>query len=227
MTRQIPRAWRRSVADWIGFLFYGGIAAHLLWVSRPMSLLLLPTFAHEALIALSFLMRGPASVRARGWTARAVAYVGALGLVVFIAGARAVAPEWLTPTASLEARAAGLILWFAGSVFGLWAVWHLRRSFSLEAEARALVTSGPYRFARHPIYTGYLLQYAGMWAIYPTLPFALALVAWFLVLRVRVSYEEAVLQSAFADYGGYMQSVGRFMPRSVVVRRAPVAGGTS
>ena len=36
-----------------------------------------------------------------------------------------------------------------GSVLGLWPLWYLRHSFSLEPEARTLVVAGPYRLARH------------------------------------------------------------------------------
>ncbi|MBN1332693.1 MAG: isoprenylcysteine carboxylmethyltransferase family protein [Synergistales bacterium] len=41
--------------------------------------------------------------------------------------------------------------------FTIWALWYLRRSFSITAEVRELVTKGPYRWVRHPMYLGEIL----------------------------------------------------------------------
>jgi protein-S-isoprenylcysteine O-methyltransferase Ste14 len=107
-------------------------------------------------------------------------------------------------------RTAGAILWLAGAVLCLWPLWYLRRSFSLEPEARTLVTSGPYRLARHPIYTVYLLINAGILLRHLTVPFALVLAVWVALLLVRVRYEEGVLASAFPNYPEYRRRVRAF-----------------
>ena len=90
--------------------------------------------------------------------------------MVFILVAGTVQPEWLRPTPNETLRFAGTILWLAAAVLCLWPLWYLRRSFSLEPEARTLVTSGPYRLARHPIYTVYLLINAGILLRHLTVP---------------------------------------------------------
>lgn len=54
-----------------------------------------------------------------------------------------------------------LIAIFAGMTlttsFTIWALFWLRRSFSLTAEVRELVKGGPYRWVRHPMYLGEIM----------------------------------------------------------------------
>ena len=77
-----------------------------------------------------------------------------------------------------------------------------------------LVTHGPYRWVRHPLYsTGLIfcisltLLTAVWWvAVWGLLPFIL--------LLLRTSQEEARLIDAFGnEYRDYMQRTGRFLPR--------------
>jgi len=104
----------------------------------------------------------------------------------------------------------GAVLWIAGALLSLWPLWYLRRSFSVEPEARALVTSGPYRLARHPIYTVYLLINAGILLRHFTLPFAAVVGVWLVSLLLRIRYEEGVLSSAFPEYLEYRRRVRAF-----------------
>ena len=46
------------------------------------------------------------------------------------------------------------------SALTAWGIWTLRRSFSITVEARDLVTEGPYRWVRHPVYLGEVLSAA-------------------------------------------------------------------
>jgi protein-S-isoprenylcysteine O-methyltransferase Ste14 len=130
--------------------------------------------------------------------------------MAFILVAARVEPGWLRPTPLPVLRTAGAILWLAGAVLSLWPLWYLRRSFSLEPQARDLVTSGPYRLARHPIYTVYLFINTGILLRHLTIPFAIVLVFWVALLLVRVRYEEGVLTSAFPDYPEYRRRVRAF-----------------
>lgn len=41
-----------------------------------------------------------------------------------------------------------------GTALTLWALWHLRGSFSILVEARERVSTGPYRIFHHPMYVG-------------------------------------------------------------------------
>jgi protein-S-isoprenylcysteine O-methyltransferase Ste14 len=78
----------------------------------------------------------------------------------------------------------------------------------------ALVTDGPYRYVRHPLYSYGLLFYlllAVVTALWWLL--AVAAVAW-AVLVWRMGREEANLVAQFGDeYRRYMARTGRFVPR--------------
>jgi protein-S-isoprenylcysteine O-methyltransferase Ste14 len=200
----------RHWSDWAGTAAFVAIAVGL-WRRAPeFGVLILPGLIQELLIAISFLVRGRARAAAPGWVPRAVAYANSFLIMVFILVAARVEPDWLRPTPQPGLRTAGAILWLAGAVLSLWPLWYLRRSFSLEPQARDLVTSGPYRLARHPIYTVYLFINAGILLRHLTIPFAIVLVLWVALLLVRVRYEEGVLTSAFPDYPDYRRRVRAF-----------------
>jgi protein-S-isoprenylcysteine O-methyltransferase Ste14 len=62
-------------------------------------------------------------------------------------------------------RAAGLIVMWLGLAIRVWAVAALGRAFRTTVEVdpdQAIVSSGPYRWVRHPSYTGLLLIVAGL-----------------------------------------------------------------
>ena len=60
--------------------------------------------------------------------------------------------------------AVGAVVFLSGLGLALWARVHLGRNWGMPMTERAepeLVTSGPYRFVRHPIYSGILLGMLG------------------------------------------------------------------
>jgi protein-S-isoprenylcysteine O-methyltransferase Ste14 len=200
----------RHWSDWAGTLAFTAIGVGL-WRQAPeFGILILPGLIQELLIAVSFLVRGRARAGAPTLASRVVAYANSFLIMVFVMVASRVQPEWLRPTPEPVLRTAGAVLWLAGAVLCLWPLWYLRRSFSLEPEARTLVTSGPYRLARHPIYTVYLLINTGILLRHLTLPFALVMAAWIALLLVRVRYEEGVLASTFPEYPEYRRRVRAF-----------------
>src|SRR5579862_1720737 len=61
-------------------------------------------------------------------------------------------------------EAIGTVVFACGIALAVWARLHLGRNWGMPMTQRAepeLVTSGPYRFVRHPIYTGLLIAIAG------------------------------------------------------------------
>jgi protein-S-isoprenylcysteine O-methyltransferase Ste14 len=112
----------------------------------------------------------------------------------------------------------GLLLMWAGLAIRVWAIVVLGRSFRMTVEVDAdqkVIDSGPYRWVRHPSYSGILLLmlglglYYGNWAallILLVLPTA--------TLIHRIFVEEAVLTEVMGPpYADYAARTKRLMPR--------------
>jgi len=108
-----------------------------------------------------------------------------------------------------------LILMSAGSLVSLLGVMHLRRSFAIRVEARALVQSGPYRWIRHPIYLGYFITFLGSCILHFN-GLTAALYAIFILAQIaRARLEEEKLVESFPAYAAYQERTGMFVPRMV------------
>ena len=111
---------------------------------------------------------------------------------------------------ALEAVSAALIA--CGTALALVSMLALGRSFSVMAEARALVTGGPFRLVRHPLYLAEELAILGA-ALQFVWPASLALVAAQFAFQIRrMSNEEALLRRTFPQYAPYAARTPRFVP---------------
>jgi len=116
----------------------------------------------NALVGGLFLLRRPAAATIRGWDLLLVP----VGLFLPLLWRAAVVSEGgAAPAASLlaavpEGLAAAVEL--AGALVTVWAVVALGRSFGLFPADRGLVTGGPYRLVRHPMYLAQALTGLGV-----------------------------------------------------------------
>jgi protein-S-isoprenylcysteine O-methyltransferase Ste14 len=202
----------RTWSDWVGVVAFTAIGVNLYRQSPEFGILILPGILQELIVAASFLLRPRRQRAANGLMPRLVAYANTFGVMLFLLYAAARHPDWIRPTDNPGLRTVGAWLWLGGAVASLWPLWYLRRSFSVEPEARDLVTSGPYRWARHPIYAVYLLINGGILLSHFTIPLAAVLAGWLATLIIRVRYEEQVLATAFPQYREYRRRVGAFGP---------------
>ena len=114
-------------------------------------------------------------------------------------------------------RMASVAIFTLGMAFRWWAIIHLGRFFTVDisvAEGHRVVDNGPYRFVRHPSYTGLLMQYAG-WALSLNSVVAVPVVfiPAFLSLRYRMRVEEAALTDALGEnYAAYCRRTKRLVP---------------
>jgi protein-S-isoprenylcysteine O-methyltransferase Ste14 len=77
-----------------------------------------------------------------------------------------------------------------------------------------LVTSGPYHWVRHPLYSMGMLSYLSFALLSANWFIAALSVAVFIILNMRLPQEEAALIEKFGDaYREYMQRTGRFLPK--------------
>lgn len=116
------------------------------------------------------------------------------------------------------AQIAGMIMVTVGVSLALWCV----LTFAVVGKGtpapfdppRRLVVSGPYRFARNPMYIGAGLAAAGTALFYGSGGLWLFTAGFLLVIHVFIlAYEEPTLRRTFgADYEAYRNRVGRYWP---------------
>lgn len=79
-------------------------------------------------------------------------------------------------------------------------------------KSAVLRVSGPYRYVRHPIYSGVLALAAAMALTGRSLLHLLAFAALVAVLNVKACFEEALLTQRFPNYPAYARRTRRFLP---------------
>lgn len=130
--------------------------------------------------------------------------------------------EWLLPSAALIAglglphRAIGLAAIGLGLALAVWCFWHFMKAgtnIPTNRPVQALVTDGPYRLSRNPIYVALTVVSAGIALAVPSLWMLVAIVPVLAVMNEGViKREEALLARMFgADYDAYRGRVRRWI----------------
>ncbi len=157
-----------------------------------------------SLIVVLFLIRKPPVSKAAGLQPRVSALTGTFLLMALV-----LLPP---PEPTLSQSILGLTLVATGSAFCVIAISYLGRSFSIMAEARELVTHGPYAFVRHPLYLAEEIAVLGAIVIFFSLPAVLLLFVHVAIQLQRMRNEEAVLRQAFPEYAAYAARTSRVIP---------------
>lgn len=88
-----------------------------------------------------------------------------------------------------------------------------KKYWSKETGKGSLVTTGVYRYMRHPQYTGLLLMSLGMIIEWATLPMLIIYpVMVFMYLRLAKKEEQDMIQEFGEEYRSYIKNTKRFFP---------------
>lgn len=139
---------------------------------------------------------------------------GILGVSISVRIAEA---RGFAPGVHIQYAAIGLAVMWCGISLRAWAFSTLGTLFTYRVTIQAshhVVTSGPYRFVRHPSYTGLGLFFIGyVLAFANALALLILLAFWVPALSYRIVIEERTLKAAFGDeYRTYARRTKRLIP---------------
>jgi protein-S-isoprenylcysteine O-methyltransferase Ste14 len=146
---------------------------------------------------------------------RVAGITGMLGVVAYLinpawlAWAAMPLPNWL--------RWTGAGFGVIGELLFVWTLRNLGKNLTdtvVTRQHHTLVTTGPYRWIRHPFYTSAALMIPASFLLAANWFFLAIGVTVFRLLAIRTRKEEEHLIARFGDdYRNYMQRTGRFLPR--------------
>jgi protein-S-isoprenylcysteine O-methyltransferase Ste14 len=117
----------------------------------------------------------------------------------------------------MTVRLAGLGIAVASAVFAAWAMWSLGKSYGIRMdlfEGHRLVTAGPYRVTRHPMYLGIVSFHVGATLAMESLALLVVTLLYvipFTVMRIRA--EDRVLAAGFgAEFRTFAERVPALVP---------------
>jgi protein-S-isoprenylcysteine O-methyltransferase Ste14 len=164
----------------------------------------LSTIAFLMLMAAAVILRTRPSAKASGLEPRISALVGTFlvyGITSFPRRDLALSLEIVSTLLTMIGNAAAIV-----------ALFQLGRSFSIMAETRQLVVSGPYRFVRHPLYLAEEIAMVGIFIQFGSAWTALLLATQIAFQLRRMHNEELVLTASFPEYAGYSRTTARLIP---------------
>lgn len=186
----------------------------LLGAATPQSVVgdIMPRLLYAAFCSVPvaiYLTRPKPQTRDGRFVARSAAFGGTLmqlfvGAFVPAGTLLFVAPVWLSGVCTIAVAGA----W----AFAVYSLAHLRRSLSIIPEARKLVTTGPYRLVRHPLYLAEITAAVALLLGSPHLVPVLALGVFIMLQVVRTRFEERLLAGAFSEYNDYAARTHRLIP---------------
>jgi protein-S-isoprenylcysteine O-methyltransferase Ste14 len=81
-------------------------------------------------------------------------------------------------------------------------------------EKSKLITDGPFRFVRHPIYAFQIVMLAGAFLLLPTLASLVILIIHLVCVLAKATDEESHLEKIYGQaYLDYMARTGRLFPK--------------
>jgi len=153
------------------------------------------------------------------WSGRLAALAGTIGLVgVVVYALSPAALQWARISFPWWVRLIGLAIALAGFTLLQTAQMAIGANWSDAPRMltdQRLITTGPYGFARHPIYTAFICILGSTLLISANWLIGVSWIAMtVLEVRARIRMEEALMLTNFGNqYRAYMRTTGRFLPR--------------
>ncbi|WP_244558729.1 methyltransferase family protein [Bradyrhizobium brasilense] len=154
-------------------------------------------------LAMLILTRAPAKAQAEGLLPRLAAFVGTYWpwTITFFDKTEATLPNLASTVCVLT-----------GMIMILATIRHLGRSFSLVAQARSVVQTGPYRWIKHPLYLSEEIVFLGVVLQHLSWMTVVLLILHIGIQVSRILYEEDVLRRTLPEYSSYEASRWRLVP---------------
>lgn len=123
---------------------------------------------------------------------------------------------YLLATTPPKLSVAGLILLGASLLLLSWSVITMRKSklriLPDPAKHAKLITSGPYRMIRHPMYTSLIIGSLALVITHATLERLIGFFVLLVTLWLKLSLEEDMLTKKFPEYANYKKKTYRILP---------------
>ncbi|MEP7053643.1 MAG: isoprenylcysteine carboxylmethyltransferase family protein [Actinomycetota bacterium] len=154
-----------------------------------------------AVVIFAYLRRSTAGATTKSWSSHVAAIVATWLPFAFVFLPR-----------GHHGRAIGVLadlLILTGLAWSIWSLSTLGRSFSVLAQARKVVSAGPYRFVRHPVYFG---EIAGSLGLTLARPGFASITMWLGLVSLqlfRALHEERVLAANLPAYAAYRLATKR------------------
>ena len=157
--------------------------------------------------------------REEGTASTVAGFLSLIGFVTIIA--QVANPEWMR-WADLPfpiwLRWTGVAIAVLGFIVLQWSQNTLGKNWSDRPRMmkdQALITSGPYQYVRHPIYTAFLLILGSTFFISANWMIGLAWISMVILeIASRIQFEESLMIEYFGDqYREYMKRTGRLFPK--------------
>jgi len=189
--------------------------------ARPELLLTWPVVLLAAFCTVLFLTQPALSVQESkahkgtdGWTIWLIIGVSGAGQILSLVdwAHRQGAPDTLDAWTG-----SGILLLTVGTAFRLWAIRTLRNNFAATVQIKPgqqLITSGPYRWLRHPSYTGaWLAMIGAALLMHSYIGLVLMGPGMLLVYMRRIAVEEQALEAGFGEaYSSMKKRTQRLVP---------------
>lgn len=183
------------------------------------SLIIGLSFAAFYILNFAFITHYAGQRRNRSWK---LSYtIAGLSLTVVLTLLPIVLPAMGLYTSAPWARwiqYAGIFLIISSLLLQLWARMHLGRFYAERAEVQPehqLISTGPYAYIRHPLFTSYFMFVTGLLLVSPNLLMLLACLYTYWDFSQAAVRDEKVMAANLPEYSAYMERTPRFFPRLI------------